>query len=204
MLNWIAVMLIIYISLMILVYLGDYIIIKTHLKYYKPITAEIIDLDYAKYLKGGEAVTIVTYEKNGKNKDAIITNQKKDKIGDKVEIITDGVIAIRAKKNVDKLTVFLHILLGFVMIGYGYFMYSTGLEIPTAGILVTLLICGSLIASQPFLAESSDRNRKRALGWHNYKMVRDAQQETDDMILICVVIVAVLIIFFVLEFITKG
>ena len=44
MLNWIAVMLIIYISLMILVYLGDYIIIKTHLKYYKPITAEMYQL----------------------------------------------------------------------------------------------------------------------------------------------------------------
>lgn len=186
-------MLIIYVSLIVIVYFGDYIIIKTRLQYYKPITAEIIDLDYAQYFKGGETVTIVSYEKTVTSKDAIITNEKNDKIGDMVEIVTDGVIAVRAKKKVDKVTILGHTLLGFGMIWYGYFMYTTGLEMPTWSILVAILICGGMIVLHPLCTSSIDSNRKRALGWHNYSKVQDVQQETDDMIVIAACVVAFLI-----------
>lgn len=38
---------------------------------------------------------IVSYKNNGLQKDAVILKARKDKIGDKIEIVTDGKIAVR-------------------------------------------------------------------------------------------------------------
>lgn len=196
MLNCILFILILYVTILIVVYFGDYILIKTVLKTYKPIPTRIIDIDRVQPFagNGGYDVTIVTYYENGKEKDAVISHQKSDKIGDCLDIVTDGCLAVRCKVGFDSINTMLICLgVGIALIYYAIYSYSIGVVVPIWMIFVELLFCIAVLVLHPLLAKSRDKSTKAYLGWHKYKKYVSVEQEKDDAILIGVCIGAVLI-----------
>ena len=108
------ILLLIYGGLGYIIYFGgDWVYMKRKLRNCKPIIAEIIYFD--KVYR--EQLVIVSYKINELQQNIVISKALKDKIGDKIEIVTDGEIAVRKKielkhnKGVIDATIFLVVML---------------------------------------------------------------------------------------------
>lgn len=63
------------------------------------IAAEIIYFDTVQLGKGTHDITVLNYTLCGKSKDTLLLKKKGDKIGDTIEIISDGEVSYRVKRD---------------------------------------------------------------------------------------------------------
>lgn len=160
----IALIVIFYCIMIILSFVQDWIYAKIRLRGYNPILAEVIYFDEVQFVKGSSKVTIVSYKSNGLQRDAVILKAKKDKIGDKIEIVTDGKIAVRKKIALKEDQ---HFGVGiFALVVMLFFLKSFG---PDEELLIAayfVLIIGLLFTVlHPLVYEAFDSEIKEKLGW---------------------------------------
>ncbi|MDE6626702.1 MAG: hypothetical protein K2K56_10105 [Lachnospiraceae bacterium] len=63
------------------------------------IDAKVIYFDTVKYGKGTIDITVLNYNLYGKSKDTLLLKKEGDKIGDIIEIISDGEVSYRVKRD---------------------------------------------------------------------------------------------------------
>lgn len=160
----IALIVIFYCIMTILSFVQDWIYAKIRLRGYNPILAEVIYFDEVQFINGSSKVTIVSYKSNGLQRDAVILKANKDKIGDKIEIITNGKIAVRKKIALKEDQHFGVSIFALVVILF--FLKSFG---PDEGLLIAgyfVLIIGLLFTTilNPLVYEAFDSEIKEKLG----------------------------------------
>lgn len=143
--------------------MGDQIVIKTKLKNADICVAEIVDFEEVNFIKGSIFVTIVKYMKNDVEKTAIVYKGKKDKIGNKIVIVTDGNIAardtfyIKEEMSIGAIIVFIGVVFFLAQRSEEYFTYAS---------IIMLVIVALLAILHPYTYESHNCEIKRKLGWH--------------------------------------
>lgn len=162
----IVLLLLIYCVCIILSFAGDLIFIKMRLHNCNPVMAEIIYFDEISFIKGSCKVTIVNYLNNGSQQDAVILRAKKDKIGDKIQIVTDGNIAVRknvAIKEGRSAGINIIFLIGLLIVGK-YIIFNE--EIICMFALATLLgVMLIIVILYPLFYKAYDSEIKEKLGW---------------------------------------
>lgn len=148
----------------ILSFAEDWVFIKRRLRDYEPIVAEVIYFDEVSVIKGISNVTIVSYKSNGLQKDAVILKAKKDKIGDKIEIVTDGKIAVRKKIALKEdqhfgVSIF---ALGIILF---FLKYSGSDEGGMTAVYFMFIMEVIFAIFYPVIYEAFDSEVKEKLGW---------------------------------------
>lgn len=144
----------------ILYFVDDWIYMKRKLRNCKPIIAEIIYFDKVRR----ERLAIVSYKINDLQQNAVISKAFKDKIGDKIEIVTDGEIAVRKKielkdnKGVIDATVFLVIMLVVLW-------YTGPIDELTVALFFWIIWVLMYIIFLPLIYKVGDNYIKEKLGW---------------------------------------
>ncbi len=205
MLAWTLVILLFYNTALLLKYCGDFIILKTRLQYYQPINAKIVDVDYIQYIKGQIPVTIVSFQRAGKVRDTAITYRKNDKVGDELEIVTDGFCTVRKKHKFSVFAIMLEelgMIIGSVCLGF--IANKLFGEISFLIVAVVVMVCFVVIVCYPIYTASYNQSLEKRLGWHEYLNGNEIQQQTDDWLLIAVAIGAIVIMMISVCLITNA
>ena len=163
--NMVIILLVaIYCISLIMSFVEDWIYAKIRLRDYNPIIAEVIYFDEVSFIKGSSKVTIVSYKNNGLQRDAVILKAKKDKIGDKIEIITDGKIAVR--KNVvlkEDQDIGMGTIIFIIMLILSKCFGSDEGTMTALYFLLTIVLF--LAVLHPLVYEAFDSEIKKKLGW---------------------------------------
>ncbi|MBQ9984383.1 MAG: hypothetical protein IJP29_07315 [Lachnospiraceae bacterium] len=152
---------------------GDLILIKTKLKCCKKYLAEIDYFTDEVRMNNYGAYTVfvvVKYYDSGEEKKAVIYKDKRDKYGDKIEIVTNG--DLTARRSVifpDKLTIVGTVKDFIVATIFGLFMYEIGDLYAVFGIGILLLAYVLYLIIYPLAREACDEDIKRSLGWPYHK-----------------------------------
>lgn len=150
--------------MIILSFVQDWIYAKIRLRGYNPILAEVVYFDEVQFIKGSSKVTIVSYKSNGLQRDAVFLKANKDKIGDKIEIITNGKIAVRKKIALKEDQHFGVSI--FALVVMLFFLKSFNSDEGLIAIYFVLII-GLLFTTilNPLVYEAFDSEVKEKLGW---------------------------------------
>lgn len=145
--------------------LGDIIVIKKRLKKYPTVIADIIYFEEVQLFRGGSCIAVVKYMKDNVEKSAIIHKAKKDKIGDKVEIVTDGKLAAR-NSIVLKQDLSIGGIIGSVIVMVLFGQYIDNLYASLA-FNCMVVIEFFLMITYPYVYEAHYCEMKDRLGWHD-------------------------------------
>ena len=160
------ILLLVYDSIVIIIsFAGDCFYIKREIRNFKPITAEIIYFDEASFGRGGSyPVTIVSYTINGIQRDAVISKAQRDRVGDKIEIVTDGEIAIRKKlalKNSERTRISSVVFVVFFVI-----LWNVGpIDEVTISLTFIIIMMMLYVIFYPLIYKVHDSYIKEKLGW---------------------------------------
>lgn len=164
---WIIMFLIYCISIFLLL-AGDWIISKTKLCNCKPVMAEIICFEEIHFVKSGCNIAILHYNENGNSRDTFVVKAKNDRVGDKIEIITDGCLAVR--KGV-VLQGKISIMKDFIAVVAIFFLFKhifLDKEMLSMLALLTVLILVLIITIfYPYFYEAYYNAIKQKLRWKN-------------------------------------
>lgn len=160
----IALIVIFYCIMTILSFVQDQIYAKIRLRGYKPILAEVIYFDEVQFIKGSSKVTIVSYKSNGLQRDAVILQAKNDKIGDKIEIVTDGKIAVRKKIALKEDQHFGMSIFALVVILFFLKSFNSDEELIAIYFVLIIELLFTTILN-PLVYEVFDSEIKEKLGW---------------------------------------
>lgn len=165
--TWIL-MFVIYCMSIFLLFAGDWIISKTKLRNCKPVMAEIICFEEIHFVKSGCNVAILYYSKNDISKDTFIVKAKNDRVGDKIEIITDGYLAVRKGVVLQGKISIMKNLIVFVAIFFLLNYIFLGKEMISMLALLTVLIFVLIITIfYPYFYEAYYNAIKQKLRWKN-------------------------------------
>lgn len=128
------------------------------------VTAEIIYYDKVRFGKIIYNVTIINYVMNGKSIDALLDGKNGAKIGEKIDIITDGEVAFSIKKSWRDISNDIKRIILCLLFGYIFFKNIVELNI----YCVTFCICLNifLIIVWPITERRHIKALKTQLGWY--------------------------------------
>lgn len=162
----IILLFIIFVICFMLLLLCDYFVIKTRLKNCRPVIGKIVYFDEVQFFRSGYHVSIVEYMSGEITKNAIILKSNKDKIGDEIEIVTDGDLAVRKKIVIKQDNNWGAFLVVFLVLFLGRDNLVTGAEqFIIISQLVIICILMVVMFIYPSLHEIFDREVKKGLGW---------------------------------------
>lgn len=130
----------------------------------KYVTAEIIYYDQIQEGKKVYDVTIVNYEMNGKSIDALLDGKKGKKIGEKIEIVTDGEVAFCVKKGWRD--IFDDIKMVILFVPFGYLFFKNFSELNFYCVVFCSLLAVFLIIIHPITYRNFIKGLKAEAGWH--------------------------------------
>lgn len=151
---------------------GDLILIKTKLKHYKKYPAEIIYFtdEVRMNNKGGYTVlAVVKYFDSKKERKALVFKDKRDKYGDRIEIVTNG--DLTARNSIvfpNKLGIASLIKDLVVMIVFGFFLYTIADLYAVVATALLLLVYVLYLAIYPLTREATDKYVKKVIGWPDH------------------------------------
>lgn len=130
------------------------------------VMAEIVYYDRIKLSKSVNDVTIVNYMMNGKSIDALIQGKKGKKIGEKIQIITDGEVAFCVQTNWRDIITSGYIMkiIACLLLGYFFFMHLE--EINGYYIICCIVFDSVLALTQPSSHRRFIKILKAEAGWH--------------------------------------
>lgn len=135
-------------------FFDDIIMRKTILRKYKSIEAEIVYFDTIEYFRGCSYVTIITCLINGKQKDFVLLKAKKDRIGDKILIRTNGNIAVREKLVLkEDISIALDAVIFLIILGLLKYIISYRLYFNWIVLLIEIGVILLLILLFPYMEE---------------------------------------------------
>ena len=130
----------------------------------KYVTAEIIYYDQIQEGKKVYDVTIVNYEMNGKSMDALLDGKKGKKIGEKIEIVTDGEVAFCVKKSWRD--IFDDIKMVILCVPFGYIFFKNLGELNVYCVVFCIMLNIFLVIMHPITYRSFIKGLKAEAGWH--------------------------------------
>lgn len=128
------------------------------------VTAEIIDYDRVRSGKSIYNVTIVNYVTNGKSIDALLYGKQGAKIGEHIDIVTDGEVAFCIKKGWRDIRNDIIKIILCVPLGYVFFKYFNELNVYC--IIYCIIFNIFLIIVRPVNHREHNKGLKTKLGWY--------------------------------------
>ena len=152
---------------------GDLILIKTKLRRCNKYSAEIIyftDKVKMNHKGGYDDFTVVKYYDAKEERKTFIYKDKRDKYGDRIEIVTNGELTARNGIVIPEGLGVLSIVktLVFSLIG-GPILYNIGDLYAVFGIGTVFLFFLLYLLIYPLAREACDEDIKRSLGWPYHK-----------------------------------
>lgn len=149
---------------------GEWLVIKTRLRNCKTYIGEIVYFDEIPLMRGAHMISVINYQDNGKSRDAIIIKAKRDVVGAKISIVTDGNLAVRKKiAMAEKGSSGVYIAAVIVLIIGQFNLNASQMFFLDAALLITLVGLIIILLFYPFLYEITDQSMKDRLGWRSKK-----------------------------------